>query len=67
MEEGSSKVWKASAHQSVVVVDVAMIESHIAAVDGKTPALQNKEGKGHGKIIQRGDGRRFWEGSKAEY
>ena len=56
MEEGSSKVWKASAHPSVVVVDVAMIESHIAAVDGKTPTLQNKEGKGHGKIIQRGDG-----------
>ena len=57
MEEGSGKVWKASAHPaSVVVVDVAMVESHIAAVDVKTPALQNKEGKGHGKVIQRGDG-----------
>ena len=63
MEEGSGKVWKASAHlASVVVVDVAMVESHIAAADVKTPALQNKEGKGHGKVIQRGVGSMFWEG-----
>ena len=61
MEEGAGKAWKASAHPASdvvygVVVDVAMVESHIAAVDVKTPALQNKEGKGHGKVIQRGDG-----------
>ena len=41
---------------SEIVVDVAIVESHIAAGDLKTPALQNKEGKGHRKVIQRGDG-----------
>ena len=42
-------------------MDVAIVESHVdvktpVVVDVKTPALQNKEGKGHGKVIQRGDG-----------
>ena len=71
MDEGSGKIQEASAHViSFIVMDVAMVESHngcrnvmFAAADIKTPALQNKEGKGHGKVIQRGDGRRFREGS----
>ena len=51
------KVQEASAHVgSFIVMDVAIVESHVAAADVKTPALQNKEGKGHGKVIQRGDG-----------
>ena len=50
-------VHRASAHDpSSIVMDVAIVESHIAAVDVKTPALQNKQGKGHRKVIQRGDG-----------
>ena len=57
MDEGSRKIQEASAHGfSFIVMDVAIVESHVAAGDAKTPALQNKEGKGHGKVIQRGDG-----------
>ena len=57
MDEGSGKIQEASAHVgSFIVMDVAIVESHVAANDAKTPALQNKEGKGHGKVIQRGDG-----------
>ena len=66
MDEGSGKIQEASAHgSSFIVMDIAIVESHVAtALDGKTPALQNKERKGHGKVIQRGDGRRFREGSE---
>ena len=68
MDEGSGKVWKANTHvASSIVMDVAIVESHVAAADVKPRTLQNEEGKGHGKVIQRGDGRRFREGSKAEY
>ena len=57
MDEGSGKIHKASAHVvSFIVMDVAIVESHVAATDVKTPALQNKEGEGHGNVIQRGDG-----------
>ena len=57
MDEGSGKIQEASAHVvSCIVMDVAIVESHVAAADEKTPALQNEEGKGHGKFIQRGDG-----------
>ena len=57
MDEGSRKIQDASAHAvSFIVMDVAIIERHVAAADVKTPALQNKEGKGHGKVVQRGDG-----------
>ena len=57
MEEVSGKVQKAGAHVgSFIVMDVAIVESHVAAGDVKTPALQNKEGKGHGNVIQRDDG-----------
>ena len=58
MDEDAGKVHKASTHgsSSLIVLDVATVESHVAAVNGKTPALQNKERKGHGKVIQRGDG-----------
>ena len=57
MEEGSGKVQKAGTHAgSLIVVDVAIVESHVAAGDVKIPALQNKEGKGHGNVFQRGDG-----------
>ena len=66
MEEGSGKVQKAKTHKaSVIVVDVAILQSHVAAIDAQPPALPNKEGNGHGKVIQRGDGRRFREGSEA--
>ena len=64
MDEGPGKIQEASTHAaSFIVMDVAIVESHVAAADMKTPALPNKEGKGHGKVIQRGDGRRFREGS----
>ena len=57
MDEGSGKIQEANAHGgSFIVMDVAIVESHVAIADVKTPALQNKEGKGHGKVIQRGDG-----------
>ena len=56
MEVGTGKIQEASAHMdSFIVMDVAIVESHVAA-DVKTPALQNKEGKSHGNFIQRGDG-----------
>ena len=68
MDEGSGKIQEASAHKAgFIVMLVAIVESHVAAVDVKTPALQNKEGKGHGKVIQRGNGRRITEGSEAEH
>ena len=59
MDEGSGKIQEASAHGvSFIVMDVAIVESHVAAADEETPALQNKEGsrKGQGKVIQWGDG-----------
>ena len=57
MDESSQMVQKAGAHKrGFIVVDVAIIESHVAAADVKAPALQNKEGNGHRKVIQRGDG-----------
>ena len=57
MDEGSGNHQEASAHGfSFIVMDVAIVESHVPAVDVKTPALQNKGGKGHGKVIQWGDG-----------
>ena len=44
MDEGSGKIQEASAHGvvSFIVMDVAIVESHVGAVDLKTPALQNK-------------------------
>ena len=59
MEEGSGKVCKASTHPaSVVVVDVAIVESHVAALDEQPPTLpKNKERrKMSGNFNQRGDG-----------
>ena len=58
MDEGSGKIQEAGAHvvSFIIVMDIAIVESHVAAADVKTPALQSKEGKGHGKVIQRGDG-----------
>ena len=57
MEQGSGKVWKAGAHPaSVVVVDVAIFESHITGFEPEASTLPNKERKGHRKFIQRGDG-----------
>ena len=57
MDEGSRKIQEASAHvDGSIVMDVAIVESHVGVADIETPALQNKEGKGHGKVIQRGDG-----------
>ena len=68
MDEISGKVQKASAHgSSLIVVDVAIVESHVAVADVKAPGLQNKERKGHGKVIQRGDGRRFRESLEGEH
>ena len=32
------------------MVDVAIVESHVAAADVKTTALQNKEGNGREKL-----------------
>ena len=56
MDEGSGKIQKASAHVgSLIVMNLAAIEMHVGCLDPKTPALQ-KEGKGHGKVIQRGGG-----------
>ena len=57
MDEGPGKIQEASAHVvSFIVMDVAIVESHVAAADVKSSALQNEEVKGHGKVIQRGDG-----------
>ena len=57
MDEVSGKIQEASAHErSFIVMNVAMVESHVGVADIETPALQNKKGKGHGKVIQRGDG-----------
>ena len=57
MDEGPGKIQEASAHGgSLIVMDVAIVESHVAAIDAQPPTLPNKEGKGHGKCIQRGDG-----------
>ena len=42
MEEYSGKVQKVSAHgaSNFIVTDLAIVESHVAARDGKTRALQ---------------------------
>ena len=66
MNEGSGKIQKASAHMSsFIVMDLAVVEIHhcAAALNVKASALPNKERNSHGKVIQRGDGRRFREGS----
>ena len=71
MDEGSGRVQKASTHvESFIVMYLAVVEIHhsAAALNVKASALPNKEGREcQGNFIQRGDGRRFWEGSKAEY
>ena len=57
MDEGSGKIQEACAHVgNFIVVDVAIVESHLAAKDEHPPALPKKEGKCHGNFIQRGDG-----------
>ena len=57
MDECAGKVQKAGAHHSgFIVVDVAIIESHVTANDAEASALPNKQGNGHGNVIQRGDG-----------
>ena len=45
MDEGSGKIQEASAHVvgSFIVMDVAIVESHVAAMDVQPPALPNKE------------------------
>ena len=42
MEEDSGKVQKLSAHAAIsfIVMDLAIVESQVAAIGGKTPALQ---------------------------
>ena len=57
-------VQKASTHaKSLIVMYLAIVESHVAALDVQPPALPNKEGMCHGKVIQRGDGGKFREGT----
>ena len=57
MEEGSRKIQEASPHlESFIVMDVAIVESHITAYDAEASTLPNKEGTCQGKVIQRGDG-----------
>ena len=57
MDEGSGKVQKAGTHvNSSIVMDLATVQLHVAATDQDSSALPNKEGTGHGKVIQRGDG-----------
>ena len=58
MDEGSRKIQEASAHVgSFIVMNVAIVEIHhcAASIDEEAAALP-KERKGHGKVIQRGDG-----------
>ena len=58
MDESSQMVQKAGAHpRGVIVVDVAVIESHVTTTDAEASALPDKDG--HGNVIQRGDGRRL--------
>ena len=67
MDKCSGKVQKAGTHaSSLIVMYIAVVESHVGVNDYQPPALQNKEGNGHGKVIQRGDGRIFWKGSEGE-
>ena len=57
MDEVSGKVQIASTHnESLIVMDVAAVQLHVGALDKDSSALPNKEAKGHGKVIQRGDG-----------
>ena len=57
MDEGAGNVQRASTHApSLIVMDLAIVESHVTATDPEASALPNKEGKGHGKVIQWGDG-----------
>ena len=64
MDEDSGKVQKVNAHPtSFIMVNGAVVEGHITALDAEASTLPNKEGTCHGKVIQRGDGRRFREGS----
>ena len=58
MEECSRKVQKVSTHESsFIVMYLAVVEIHHCVVaNPQAAALPNKERKGHGKFIQRGDG-----------
>ena len=57
MDECSGKVQKVGTHRSsLIVMDVAVVEIHVAGHDQDSSALSNKEGKYHKKVIQRGDG-----------
>ena len=57
MDECSGKVQRAGTHvRSLIVMYLAVVESHVAVIDVDSSALPNKEGKGHGKVIQRGEG-----------
>ena len=67
MDEGSGKIQEASAHVvSSIMVNGAVVEGHITAVDAEASTLPNEEGTRQGKFIQRGDGRSFGEGSEGE-
>ena len=42
----SGNVWKATAHlESLIVMNLAVVEVHVAQIDVKTPALPYREGK----------------------
>ena len=57
MDECSGKIQKAGTHlSSCVAMYVAAVQLHVAAIDCDSSALPKREGTGHGKIIQRGDG-----------
>ena len=60
MEEGSGKVQKASAHEaSMIVVDVAIVESHVAAIDADSAPLQEHTGTVLGNFFHRPAGKRL--------
>ena len=57
MDKGYGKVQKVNAHpNSFIMVNGAVVEGHITAIDAQASTLQNKEGTCQGKVIQRGDG-----------
>ena len=57
MDKDSGKVQKVNAHRrSSIMVDGAVVEGHITALDAEASTLPNKEGACQGKVIQRGDG-----------
>ena len=46
MDEGSGKIQEASAHEaSFIVMDVAIVESHVASIDVQPPALTKRKGR----------------------